>query len=132
MRIAIVGTGYVGLVAAACFAEIGHEVICVDHDAEKIAALARGEAPIHEEFLPELLKEYGGKQLLFSCDLASAVRWSKAVFIAVGTPQGPDGQADLCAVEQVARQIGRVGGGYRLVIEKSTVPVRTAAQIRAA
>src|SRR3954468_1703133 len=132
MRIAIVGSGYVGLVAAACFAEIGHQVVCVDNDAEKIAALERGEAPIHEQFLPELLKEYGGNQLRFSGDLTAAVRWSQAIFIAVGTPQGPDGKADLCAVEQVARQIGRVGAGYRLVIEKSTVPVRTAAQIRAA
>src|SRR5947209_9494248 len=105
MRIAIVGTGYVGLVAAACFAEIGHEVICVDNDAQKLAGLERGEAPIHEKFLPELLKEYAGRQLRFSSDLPRAVRWSQAIFIAVGTPQGADGQADLCAVEQVARAI---------------------------
>ena len=130
MRIAIIGSGYVGLVAAACFAEIGHHVVCVDSDAQKVAALKSGRPPIHEEFLPELLKEYTGRELVFSGDVTTAVRNCEAVFIAVGTPTGCDGRADLSCVEQVAREVGRAGGGFKLVIEKSTVPVHTAEQIR--
>lgn len=132
MRIAIVGSGYVGIVAAACFAEIGHDVICVDNDPGKLAPLRRGAAPIHERFLPELLKEYCGKQLVFTDDLPNAVRRSAAVFIAVGTPPAPDGQADLSYVEAVARAVARAAAGYKVVIEKSTVPVRTAELIQRA
>ena len=91
MRIAVVGSGYVGLVAAACFAEIGHQVISIDNDQEKIAMLNRGEVPIHEEFLPELLARHSGKDLTFSTDLPQAVRQSQAVFIAVGTPSTEHG-----------------------------------------
>src|SRR5579859_6121955 len=102
MRVGIVGSGYVGLVAAACFAELGHEVICVDNDAAKIAALEAGEVPIHEEFLPELLARHRGRRLQFSGSLADAVRDCEVVFIAVGTPATPNGDADLSFVEAVA------------------------------
>src|SRR6185437_15329561 len=102
LNIAIVGSGYVGLVAGACFAEIGHRVILVDSDEKKIAALRHGRVPIHEEFLPELITRHPGSRLSFTQDLPSAVRASDAVFIAVGTPPTEDGDADLSYVEQVA------------------------------
>ncbi len=95
MQIAVVGSGYVGLVAAACFAEIGHDVISIDNDAEKISRLQQGEVPIHEEHLPELLERHRGKRLQFSTDLVGAVRQSAAIFIAVGTPSTEEGDADL-------------------------------------
>src|SRR5512142_2056296 len=94
MRITVVGSGYVGLVASACFAELGHQIISVDNDAQKTATLQRGEVPIHEQFLPELLAKHRGRAIHFSSDLAQAVQASEAVFIAVGTPQGGDGYAD--------------------------------------
>ena len=105
MRIAVVGSGYVGLVAGACFAEIGHEVILVDNDPVKYAALERGETPIHEQYLPELLAKHRGKELSFSNSLPDAVRASEAIFIAVGTPPMHNGEADLSYVESVAREI---------------------------
>jgi len=126
MKIAIVGSGYVGLVAAGCFAELEHQVVCVDSDAAKLAALARGECPIHEEFLPELLKDYRGNRLVFTADLAAAVAESGVVFITVGTPAGPGGAADLSHIERVARGVARGINGYKVVVEKSTVPVFTA------
>ena len=86
MRIAVIGSGYVGLVSAACLAEIGHDVISVDNDTAKIAALERGEIPIHERYLPELVERYRGKRLRFSSSLKEAVRDSEAIFITVGTP----------------------------------------------
>ncbi len=132
MRIAVVGSGYVGLVAAACFAELGHDVICVDNDTRKIAALARGDTPIHEKFLPELLERHHGSRLTFTPSLKAAVRASTAIFIAVGTPPAENGEADLSFVECVSRQIAREidGNGYRIVVEKSTVPVYTSNWIR--
>ncbi|MBI2679000.1 MAG: UDP-glucose/GDP-mannose dehydrogenase family protein [Candidatus Koribacter versatilis] len=134
MKIAIIGSGYVGLVAAGCFAELEHDVLCVDNDATKLAALARGECPIHEEFLPELLKDYRGNRLVFTDDLCGAVAASEVVFITVGTPPGPEGGADLSSVEQVAREIARGvvlgNGGYKVIVEKSTVPVFTAGWVR--
>ena len=130
MRIAVVGSGYVGLVAAACFAETGHEVISIDNDVDKIAMLNRGEAPIHEEFLPELLARHRGKLLTFSSDLPEAVRQSQAIFIAVGTPSTELGDADLSYVEQVSREIAGAINGYKVVVEKSTVPVFTSHWIR--
>src|SRR4051812_16037578 len=126
MKIAIIGSGYVGLVAAGCFAELEHDVLCVDNDASKLAALARGECPIHEEFLPELLKDYRGNRLVFTADLRGAVAASEVVFIAVGTPPSAAGGADLSAVEEVAREIARGINGYKVIVEKSTVPVFTA------
>ena len=130
MRITIVGSGYVGLVSAACFAEIGHDVISVDSDSEKVAALSRGETPIHEQFLPELLARHRGQRLHFSEDIASAVASSEAIFITVGTPQSETGAADLSFVEAVARDIAGAMKCPQVVIEKSTVPVRTCESLR--
>jgi UDPglucose 6-dehydrogenase len=121
----------VGLVAGTCFAESGNDVICVDIDAEKIARLRRGEVPIYEPGLSELIRrnvEEG--RLSFSTDLADAVRKSLICFIAVGTPQGDDGSADLSAVIRVAAEIGEAMDGYRVIVTKSTVPVGTAERIR--
>jgi UDPglucose 6-dehydrogenase len=130
MRIAVVGSGYVGLVAGACFAELGHEVILVDNDSAKVAALTKGEVPIHEKFLPELLERHRGRRLSFMEDLAEAVRASSAIFIAVGTPPTDDGEADLSYVESVARGIAGSIDSYKVVVEKSTVPVYTSEWIR--
>ncbi len=130
MRIAIVGSGYVGLVAAACLAELGHDVVCVDNDATKLAALKRGEPLIHEEFLPELLSKHRGERLSFTGSLPEAVRASSAVFIAVGTPPGQNGECDLSYVEQVSCEIAGAIRDYVLVVEKSTVPVYTSDWIR--
>ena len=130
MRIAIVGSGYVGLVAGACFADLGHEVILVDNDQEKLAALQSGQVPIHEILLPELLARHRGQRLTFSGDLRGAVKESAAVFIAVGTPPTEHGEADLSYVESVARGIATAINGYKVVVEKSTVPVYTSEWIR--
>src|SRR6478672_12408581 len=121
MRIAVIGSGYVGLVSAACFAEIGHEVISVDNDAAKIAALERGETPIHEEFLPELLARHRGGRLRFSTSVVQSVAQSEAIFITVGTPQSETGEADLSYVEAVAREIGPAIHDSKVIVEKSTV-----------
>jgi len=125
LRIAVVGSGYVGLVAAACFAELGHEVISIDNDVNKIDMLKRGEVPIHEEFLPALLARHRGHRLQFSSDLPEAVSRSQAIFIAVGTPSTEHGEADLSYVEQVSREVASAIDGYKIVVEKSTVPVFT-------
>jgi UDPglucose 6-dehydrogenase len=130
MRIAVIGSGYVGLVSAVCFAEIGHEVISVDNDSAKIAALERGEVPIHERFLPELLQRHLGGRLRFSSSIAQAVQESNAVFITVGTPQSETGEADLSYVEAVAYEIALAIKSPKLVIEKSTVPVSTCESLR--
>ncbi len=130
MRIAVVGSGYVGLVTGACFADLGHEVVLVDNDAEKLAALRNGEVPIHERFLPELLARHRGQRIKFSGDLQSATRESEAVFIAVGTPPTESGDADLSYVESVAREISGGVDEYKVVVEKSTVPVYTSQWIR--
>src|SRR5579859_3153055 len=130
MRIAVVGSGYVGLVASACFAELGHTVICVDNDPEKLAALNRGETPIHEQYLPELLARHRGDGLTFSGSLPDAVRASSVIFIAVGTPPLESGDADLSYVETVAREIAQSLNGYKVVVEKSTVPVYTSEWVR--
>jgi UDPglucose 6-dehydrogenase len=130
MKIAVVGSGYVGLVAGACFAELGHDVILVDNDPAKLAALRRGELPIHEHFLPELLTRHRDKRLAFTEDLAAAVRASEVIFIAVGTPPTEDGEADLSYVESVARSIAGCVDSYKVVVEKSTVPVYTSDWIR--
>jgi UDPglucose 6-dehydrogenase len=130
LKIAVVGSGYVGLVAGACFADLGHEVILVDNDQEKLAALRAGEVPIHENFLPELLQRHRGHSLTFSGDLDEAVRASAAIFIAVGTPPTEQGEADLSYVESVARSISGAINGYKVIVEKSTVPVYTSNWIR--
>jgi UDPglucose 6-dehydrogenase len=130
MKIAIVGSGYVGLVAGACFAEIGHEVVLIDNDPNKLAKLKAGDCPIHEEGLPELLKKHRGKSLTFTGDLHAAVQACQAVFIAVGTPDDGNGKADMSYVEGVARGVAGAINGYKVIIEKSTVPVMTSEKIR--
>jgi len=130
MHIAVVGSGYVGLVAGACFADLGHQVIVVDNDQAKLAALKAGEVPIHEKFLPELLRRHRGHNLTFSDDLAAAVRASDAIFVAVGTPPTEQGEADLSYVESVARGISGAINSYKVVVEKSTVPVYTSDWVR--
>ena len=130
MRIAVVGSGYVGLVAGACFADLGHDVILVDNDERKLTALKNGQVPIHEKFLPELLNRHRGHRLTFSNDLQEAVRVSAAVFVAVGTPPTESGEADLSYVESVAREISGGVDGYKVIVEKSTVPVYTSEWVR--
>jgi len=130
MKIGVVGSGYVGLVAGACFAELGHEVVLVDNDETKLAQLQRGECPIHERFLPELLQRHSGHRLHFTGDLADAVHRSQLIFIAVGTPPKEDGDADLSYVESVAQNIATAIDDYKVVVEKSTVPVYTNSWIR--
>jgi UDPglucose 6-dehydrogenase len=130
MNIAVIGSGYVGLVASACFAEIGHSVICVDNDPAKLAALKRGEVPVHEEYLPELLARHSGSRLVFSGSLPDAVKSAQVVFIAVGTPPLENGDADMSYVEAVARQIAESLNGYKVVVEKSTVPIYTNRWVR--
>lgn len=130
MRIAVVGSGYVGLVAGACFADLGHDVILVDNDQRKLAALRNGEVPIHEKFLPELLERHRGTRLQFSDDLTEAVRQSSAIFVAVGTPPTESGEADLSYVESVAREISGGIDDYKVIVEKSTVPVYTSDWVR--
>ena len=130
MRIAVVGSGYVGLVAGACFADMGHEVILVDNDQQKLAALKGGQVPIHERFLPELLQRHRGKKLQFSDNLHEAASASAAIFVAVGTPPTNSGDADLSYVESVAREISGGIDGYKIIVEKSTVPVYTSEWVR--
>ena len=130
MRLAVVGSGYVGLVSAACLAEIGHEVISVDADLQKISDLNRGEVPIHERFLPQLLELHRGERLKFSSSVRDAVKQSEAVFITVGTPQGESGEPDLSYVESVAAEIASALSEPKLIVEKSTVPVCTCESIR--
>jgi UDPglucose 6-dehydrogenase len=130
MRLAVIGSGYVGLVAAACLAEMEHQVVCVDNDSAKLAVLQSGEAPIHEQYLPELLARHRGRRITFSGSLKDAVRTSEAVFIAVGTPPTDLGEADLSYVEGVSRQIAEAIDGYKVIVEKSTVPVFTSEWIR--
>jgi UDPglucose 6-dehydrogenase len=130
MRIAVVGSGYVGLVAGACFADLGHDVILVDNDQQKLAALRDGEVPIHEKFLPELLGRHRGHRLTFSDDLKDAAALSSVIFVAVGTPPTESGEADLSYVESVAREISGGINGYKVVVEKSTVPVYTSNWVR--
>ena len=129
-EIAVIGSGYVGLVAAACLAEIGHSVICVDNQPEKVAALERGETPIYEQYLPELLSRHRGKHLTFSGSIEEAVRASSVIFIAVGTPPLLNGDADLSYVETVARRIAESLNGHKVIVEKSTVPVYTSEWVR--
>ena len=125
MQVTVVGSGYVGLVASACLAELGQQVICVDSDPAKIEALQRGETPIHERFLPELLARHCGTRLTFTSSLADAVQSSSVIFVAVGTPSTESGDCDLSDVEAVARELSRSVNEYKLVVQKSTVPVCT-------
>ena len=119
------GSGYVGLVASACFAEIGHRVVCVDNDESKVRMLQEGGIPIHEEHLPELLERHRGKSLEVTSDLRAATQSAQAIFVAVGTPQSETGSADLSYVDAVASEIARSIDSYTVIVEKSTVPVYT-------
>jgi len=131
MNIAVIGTGYVGLVVGSCFAESGNEVVCVDNNSEKIANLEKGIIPIYEPGLPDLIeRNVRDGRLSFTMDIRSAVVRSKVIFIAVGTPTTPSGAADLSAVYAVASAIGMAIDGYKVVVTKSTVPVGTADAIR--
>src|SRR5215472_2317731 len=131
MKLTIVGSGYVGLVAGTCFADSGNDVICVDVDAAKIKALSGGKLPIYEPGLEELVhKNVREKRLSFSTDLPTAVGQSEVIFIAVGTPEGESGDADLQYVLSAAEQIGRALKGYAVIVDKSTVPVGTADRVR--
>jgi len=131
MKIAVIGTGYVGLVAGACLAENGNDVICVDNDAAKVRSLQRGRIPIYEPGLEELVRRNRAeKRLTFTTDLPKGVKGSQIVFIAVGTPTGEDGSADLRHVLEVARQIGKSMNGYKVIVDKSTVPVGTSEKVR--
>lgn len=126
MHIAVVGSGYVGLVTGACFAEFGVDVTCVDVDADKIKRLANGESPIYEPGLEQLInKNLQAGRLRFTTDIAAASRHALVIFIAVGTPPLPDGSADLAFVEEVARTLARYIDSYKVIVTKSTVPVGT-------
>src|SRR5947208_12039818 len=132
MRIVMIGTGYVGLVSGTCFADFGHRVTCVDKDASKIAALRRGQIPIFEPGLEELVKSsVRAGRLDFTTDLAESVGEADAVFVAVGTPsRRGDGHADLRYVYAAAREIAAAIVGFTVVITKSTVPVGTAMRLK--
>ena len=130
VSICVIGSGYVGLVAAVCFAEIGHQVICVDNDETKVNTLREGGVPIFERHLPELLAKHRGRGVTFTNDLVAAAEKSEVIFIAVGTPQGDTGAADLSYVEAVVSEIARSIDGYKVIVEKSTVPVYTNEWIR--
>jgi UDPglucose 6-dehydrogenase len=130
VTITVVGSGYVGLVAAVCFAELGHDVICVDNDEKKVELLREGGVPIHERFLPELLERHRNKGLVFSTEVGAATRASDAIFIAVGTPQSNTGDADMSYVEAVVSEIARSIDSYKVIVEKSTVPVYTNEWVR--
>jgi UDPglucose 6-dehydrogenase len=131
VHIGVVGTGYVGLVVGACLAENGNFVICVDSDAAKVARLQRGEIPIYEPGLNEMVpRNVAEDRLHFTTDLDGTVRRSEVLFFAVGTPQDEDGSADLSHVLDVARGVARAMNGYKIIVNKSTVPVGTAARVR--
>ena len=129
VSISVIGSGYVGLAAAVCFAEMGHRVICVDNDEARIKLLREGGVPIFEAHLPELLARHR-ERVDFTTDLGMAVEQSEVVFIAVGTPQGDSGAADMSYVEAVVAEIARTVKGYKVIVEKSTVPVYTNDWIR--
>ncbi|HKJ73657.1 MAG TPA: 2-dehydropantoate 2-reductase N-terminal domain-containing protein, partial [Alphaproteobacteria bacterium] len=131
MKVTMVGTGYVGLVSGACFSEFGHDVICIDRESSKIERLARGEIPIYEPGLDELVeRNVQYNRLSFSTDLKAAVQGSDAVFIAVGTPtRRGDGHADLQYVYGAAEEVASALNGYTVVVTKSTVPVGTGREV---
>ncbi len=129
-RICIVGTGYVGLVTGTCFAEVGHHVICVDNDPKKVDVLQKGGIPIYEPGLEELVrKNTASGQLRFTGQIAEGVRESEVIFIAVPTPPRPDGSVDMSFVEKVAREIAGAMTEYKIVVDKSTVPVKTGEKV---
>ena len=133
MRLSVIGCGYVGLVTGACFAAAGHEVTCTDIDGERIACLQRGGVPIYEEHLEEVLASARRDgRISYTPDAAEAIRAGDAIFICVGTPPKENGEADLSAIDQVARQIAEQARSPKLVVEKSTVPARTGLELQRA
>ncbi len=131
MKIAVIGSGYVGLVTGACFADLGNEVICVDNDLDKIKKLKNNKIPFYEPGLDNLVKvNVREKRLSFTSEISEGVKESEVIFIAVGTPPREDGSADLSAIERVGKEIGTNINGYKLIVEKSTVPVRTGEWLR--
>jgi UDPglucose 6-dehydrogenase len=130
MDLAIIGSGYVGLVTGACFADVGHNVLCVDNDPAKVEALRSGKVPIYEPGLEEVIhRNVSAQRLHFSGDIREAVDKSQIIFIAVPTPQKPNGDADLSYIEKVAREIADVLQSYRVIVDKSTVPVKTGEKV---
>src|SRR5947209_4935036 len=130
MDLSIIGSGYVGLVTGACFADVGHNVICVDNDARKVEALQAGKIPIYEPGLEEVVhRNVSAHRLRFSGSIKEGVDNSQIVFIAVPTPQQPDGSVDLSFIEKVAREIAGVLQSYRVIVDKSTVPVKTGQKV---
>jgi UDPglucose 6-dehydrogenase len=133
LHISVIGCGYVGLVTGACLAETGHRVVCTDIDGERIAQLRAGQVPIYEQHLNELLESARGTgQISFTGDIAEAIRAGDAIFICVGTPPKETGEADLSAIDNVARQIAAEARSDKLVVEKSTVPARTGVELKRA
>ena len=131
MHIAVIGTGYVGLVSGACFAEFGNSVICVDSDAAKIEKMRAGDTPIYEPGLDALVaKNVREGRLEFTTDIRDAIEKSLVVMLAVGTPSANDGSADLSQIEAVSLEIARALNGYKVVVTKSTVPVGAAGYIK--
>src|SRR2546430_835303 len=130
MDLAIIGSGYVGLVTGACFADVGHNVICVDNDAQKIKQLQSGEVPIYEPGLEEIIhRNVSARRLRFTGSIQDGVDNSQIIFIAVPPPQLPEGDVDLSFLEKVAGEIAGVLPGYRVIVEKSTVPVKTGKKV---
>ena len=130
MDLSIIGSGYVGLVTGACFADVGHNVICVDNDAQKVKQLQAGEVPIYEPGLEEIIhRNVSARRLRFTGSIEEGVNNSQIVFIAVPTPQQPDGDVDLSFLEKVARDIAGVLTDYRVIVDKSTVPVKTGEKV---
>ncbi len=125
MRVCVIGTGYVGLVTGACLAHMGHDVICVDNNEEKVKLMSSGQSPIHEPGLPEIMQSaIADNHISFTTDIAAGVEHGEILFIAVGTPPLPDGQSDTRYVEAVARSIGsHLRSGYKVIVNKSTVPI---------
>ena len=131
MRVTIIGAGYVGLVTGACLAETGNTVMCVDKDSGKIVLLKSGKVPFHEPGLAPLVqRNIDQGRLIFTDNLESGVRYAPVIFLAVGTPPRPNGEADLSAVEDAARAIGTHMDGHKVIVTKSTVPVGTARRVK--
>ena len=130
MKVSIIGSGYVGLTTGTCLADLGHQVICVDNDLKKIEKLKSGKTPIFEPKLEELLQKNLNNNLTFVSDIAAAIKDSEVIFICVNTPPRTDGHADLKYVERVAREIAETMNGYKVIVDKSTVPVKTAEKVK--
>src|SRR3989338_11411613 len=131
MKIAIIGTGYVGLTTGVCLADLGHHVVCIDHNPDKVARLKQWISPIFEPGIEDLIKKNLNKNLAFEVEIAPAVKNSEVIFICVNTPPKPNGQADLKYIEKAAREIAQfMNSDYKGIVDKSTVPVRTAVKVK--